>query len=460
MKSKDKIQILVVDDDPYFLRGISRMLRSAGYEVIEAVTGKDCLLKAQENELDLAFLDVMLPDTNGLSLMPELQKIRPNMSIVVMTAHGDMEIVIQALRLGAVDFLKKPIQLLELEAVLEKTLRFSTMRQESRRLRMTIRSIQHTNELRGQNRSFVGISSASHRIRKQIQQVVEAECDTILITGETGTGKEVLARAIHFLASSDENPFIAVSCPAIPGSLVESELFGHTKGAFTGATEDRAGHFEMADGGTLFLDEIGDLSASAQAKLLRVLETRSLTRVGSSKEISVNVRVISATNAPLEELVEAGKFRSDLFYRLNVFKIYIPPLRERPADILSLAEHFLSSYAAQRGLSFDGLSPEAQERLLNYGFPGNARELRNMIERAAILCRSGQIKSEDLSLPVSRKEDNLSPSTEFHKGGENEERRRILNALEEARWNRSNAAKILGISYSKLRYRMQKHNIS
>ena len=460
MKSKGKIQILLVDDDPYFLRGISRMLKSSGYEVIEATTGKDCLIKTQENEPDLVFLDVMLPDINGLSLMPDLQKIRPSMSVVIITAHGDMEIVIQALRLGAVDFLKKPIQILELEAVLEKSLRFSTMKRESLSLRNAIRNIQYSDDLRNQKRAFVGISDATRRIYEQIRQAVEAECDTILIIGETGTGKEVVAREIHFLASPEESPFIAVSCPAIPESLMESELFGHVKGAFTGATEDRVGHFEMAEGGTLFLDEVGDLSVSAQAKLLRILETRTLTRVGSSKEISVNVRIISATNASLESLVETGKFRSDLFYRLNIFTIHIPPLRERPGDILPLAEHFLSSYARQRGLKFDGFSPEAEKMLLDYSFPGNARELRNILERAAILRRSGQIQSDDLNLPQSQKENLLHNPTGFYNNIKDEERIQILNALDETNWNRSNAAKLLGISYSKLRYRMNKHNIS
>jgi len=460
MESKDNIRILVVDDDPYFLRGISRMLKSEGYEVIEAPTGEDCLREMEEGKPDLVFLDVMLPDTDGLTLIPKLRDMQPDISVIVMTAHRDIDIVIQALRLGAADFLKKPFELLELGAVLEKSLRFNTMRQESRRLRETIRDIQHSEELRGQNRTLVGISSAMRKVQDQIQQAVGAECDTILITGETGTGKEVVARDIHFQSGSTENPFIAVSCPAIPDSLVESELFGHVKGAFTGATEDRAGHFEMADGGTLFLDEVGDLSASAQAKLLRVLETRTLTRVGSSREISVNVRVISATNAPLEKLVDDGKFRPDLFYRLNVFSIHIPPLRERRADILPLAEHFLSFYAEQRGLRFDGFSPEAQDCLLNYDFPGNARELRNMVERAAILCRSGQIRTGDFSLPVSEKNDALVLPTESDEAGEDKERKQILNALEEAKWNRSKAAKILGMSYSKLRYRMHKHKMS
>ena len=266
----------------------------------------------------------------------------------------------------------------------------------------------------------------------------------------------MVAREIHFQASSDEGPFIAVSCPALPESLVESELFGHTKGAFTGATTDRIGSFEMANGGTLFLDEIADLSAAAQAKLLRVLETRTLRRIGGAKEISLNVRVISATNTPLEELVKTRKFRSDLFYRLNVYSIHILPLRERREDIFPLAEHFLSIYSVPKRLPLTGFSTEAKELLLNYDFPGNARELRNIVERAAILCRSGQILAKHLNLPEIATSAIPSPSDQTT--GDHE-RSHILKALEEAKWNRRQASINLEMPYSTLRYKIQKLGI-
>ena len=257
------------------------------------------------------------------------------------------------------------------------------------------------------------------------------------------------------MGGEDDRPFIAVNCPALPESLVESELFGPVKGAFTGASTDKAGYFELADGGTLFLDEIADLSPLAQAKLLRALETRRLRRVGGSKEIEVTIRVIAATNVPLEELVDSKKFRKDLFYRLNVFTIKLWPLRERPEDILPLAEHFLSTYMTGRGLKVSGFSEKARDLLCKYEFPGNARELRNIIERAAILCRVGLIEPKHLNLPKSfASQETLSSSST------DKERICILEALKEAKWNRRLAAKLLGIPYSTLRYKLQKLNIS
>jgi len=264
-----------------------------------------------------------------------------------------------------------------------------------------------------------------------------------------------VAREIHFLAGPDESPFIAMSCPAIPDTLVESELFGHRKGAFTGATEDKAGYFELANDGTLFLDEIGDLSPAAQAKLLRVLETRTLRRVGGIQEIQVALRLIAATNVPLEELVKAGRFRQDLLYRLNVFTIQLLPLRERREDILPLAEHFLSLPTVRRELPVTGFSPAAQERLLSYNYPGNARELRNLVERAAILCRSGEIQPEHLGLSETGTIKTETPS----RLKPNTERDQILSALEQAKWNRREAARSLGMPYSTLRYKMKSLNI-
>ncbi|MCZ6633317.1 MAG: sigma-54 dependent transcriptional regulator, partial [bacterium] len=309
---------------------------------------------------------------------------------------------------------------------------------------------------------FVSNSPETNLVRDQIRMAVDAQCDTILISGETGTGKEVAAREIHFQGDSDHSPFIAVSCPALPESLVESELFGHVKGAFTGATTDRAGYFEMADGGTLFLDEIADLSADAQAKMLRALETRTFRRVGGSKEISVNLRVVAATNTRLEDRVADGSFRQDLFYRLNVFSITLQPLRDRKGDILPLAEHFLAGFAAPRNLQFDGFSIEAKEQFLEYDFPGNARELRNLVERAAILCRSGQILPAHLNLPAHCPTAK-SPAPAFlspvHQNGHGE-RNRIETALENAKWNRRQAAKDLDMPYSTLRYKIQRLDIS
>ncbi|MCZ6635447.1 MAG: sigma-54 dependent transcriptional regulator, partial [bacterium] len=290
------LRILLADDETIVHQTIGDYLSECGHILDSAYDGDQALQTIETSDYDLALIDVRMPGIDGLSLLEKAQDIRPDMSIVIITGHGNMKTVTQALRLGAVDFLAKPIKLLELEAVLEKSLRFQELRRDRHRLRETIRGLQTSDE---RGRYFVGNSPETNLVRDQIRLAVDAQCDTILISGETGTGKEVAAREIHFEGDSDHSPFIAVSCPALPESLVESELFGHVKGAFTGATSDRAGYFEMADGGTLFLDEIADLSADAQAKMLRALETRTFRRVGGSKEISVNLRVVAATNTRL-----------------------------------------------------------------------------------------------------------------------------------------------------------------
>jgi len=451
------LNILLADDEEIIHQTIGEYLEELGHKVDGVRDGISALKAIELGNYDLALVDIRMPGMQGLSLLARIQEIQPDISVVIITAHGSMEIAVQALRLGAMDFLSKPIQLLELDAMLERIIQLNFLKQERNHLRDTIRGLQSSENLREHNRRFIGVSQATQDVRKKIQQAVEAECDNILITGETGTGKEVIAREIHFLASSDESPFIAVSCPALPESLIESELFGHEKGSFTGATSDRAGHFELAEGGTLFLDEVADLSPLAQAKLLRVLETRNLTRIGGSKEIKINVRVISATNSDLEELVKSGKFRQDLFYRLNVFRIHLFPLRDRQEDIIPLAEHFLSNYAAPRRLKFSGFSENAKMRLLSYGYPGNARELRNIVECAAILSRSGEIGGKHLTLINYPSSSFGQPETK--KADEFHEREEILKALEEAKWNRKQAAAILGIPYSTLRYKIQKLRI-
>lgn len=456
MTEKHSSRILLVDDEDIIHRSIGYYLSDAGYDINSAYDGMAALKSIEANNYDLVMIDIRMPGMDGISLLSKIQEIRPVMPVVIITGYATMETVIQALRLGAADFLIKPIKLLELEAVIEKCLNLRALRQERLRLREAIGAIQALRNFQAGERTFIGISPATLSIREQIHDAVELACDTILITGETGTGKEVVARQIHFEAGSDQCPFIALSCPAISESLLESELFGHVKGAFTGADNNRAGYFELADGGTLFLDEVADISLSAQAMLLRVLDTRAFRRVGGSKEIVTNIRVIAASNAPLEEFVEEGRFRRDLYYRLNVYLIHLPPLRDRPQDIIPLAEHFLTTYSAARNFRFNGFSPEAQELLLNYNFPGNARELRNIIERAAILCRTGQIQAEHLSLQRPVKGEIPFQLDETKKG---EERTRILKVLEHTKWNRRQAAKNLCMPYSTLRYKMKTLNI-
>jgi DNA-binding NtrC family response regulator len=454
--SKDKkIRILLADDEPIVHQTISDYLRDAGHEVDDVYDGASALQNIEETDYALVLLDVRMPGMDGLAVLNQAQEIRPDMSIVIITGHGNMEMVIQALRLGATDFLAKPIELLQLDAVLEKATQVRNLKQQERKLRQTIAVMQGDNET---DLPFVGDSQDAEHVRVQIDQAIEMQCDRVLITGETGTGKEVVARNLHFTSGSEDRPFIAVCCPALPNSLVESELFGHTKGSFTGATGDRAGYLELADGGTLYLDEIADLSLAIQAKLLRVFESWTFRRVGGSDEIHVNLNVIASTNTPLEELIEQGKFREDLYYRLNVYQINLTPLRERPEDIVPLADHFLSKFAAsRRGIEFTGFSHGAREILLNYEYPGNARELRNIVERAAILCRSGEIEAVHLNIPSSRPVEKSTRPPQRKPSGQREA---ILQALENAKWNRRLAAKALGMPYSTLRYQIHKFGIS
>ena len=452
MTPERSLRILLADDEEIVHQTIGDYLGDTGHRIDKAYDGNGALKSIESRDYDLALIDLKMPGMDGMSLLIRIRQIRSVMPVVIITGHGTMESVIQALRLGAADFLTKPVKLLELDAVLEKCLHIRALRLESRRLHEAIGAIQASYDFRTGVRRFVGVSPATCKVREQIQQAVEAGCDTILITGETGTGKEVVARRIHYQANSEKSPFIAVSCPALAESLVESELFGHVKGAFTGATKNRAGYFELADGGALFLDEIADLSLSVQARLLRILDTRTLRRVGGSEEIKVNIRIICATNTALEELVGAGKFRRDLYYRLNVYPIHLLPLRERSQDVIPLAEHFLSIYVSARNLSFQGFSTEAKEMLLSYSFPGNARELRNIVERAAILCRFGPIRAEHLGhlKPLSGKTISQSAGS-----GKEKERARILKALKETKWNRRQAAEKINMPYSTLRYKMK-----
>lgn len=457
LKSAHPLYILLADDEAIVRKTIGDYLTELGHRVQPVSDGSSALQWIEKQDYDIALVDIRMPGLDGLSLLQRIRESRPELSVVIITAHGNMEMAIQALRLGAADFLTKPIRLLELDAVLEKSVQLLKLRQERRHLRETIRGLQSADEYRSGLGDMVGESDATQRVQQQIQQVVDAGLETILLIGETGTGKEVVARRIHALANPQKtSPFIAVSCPALPDSLVESELFGHVKGSFTGATTDRAGYFELADGGTLFLDEIADLSAAAQATLLRVLETRQLRRVGGSKEIQVSVRIVAASNVDLQKHIEAGKFRRDLYYRLNVFTIQLSPLRERREDIIPLAEHFLTVFTTSKSLSISGLSPEAKRLLLNYDFPGNARELRNIIERAAVLCKSGQILPEHLNLPCPAPASSSGRQTD---SASEHEKTFILAALEQARWNRRQAAASLGMPYSTLRFKIERLGI-
>lgn len=451
------MNVLVADDEDIVHKTLAKFLTDSGHTVESAYDGKSALEMIDRNDYDLALVDIKMPGVDGLSVLAKVFEVRPELSVVLMTGHGSMEMAVQALRLGAADFLVKPVKLAELDTVLEKAARIRELRQMLRRLRDTIRGIQAIADQKQRGGSIVSASPAMKEVQKQINMAVESQFDTILIAGETGVGKEVAAREIHF-RGGHQKPFIAISCPALPENLVESELFGHMKGSFTSAVSDKPGCFELADGGTLFLDEVADLSPAAQAKLLRVLETRSVRRVGGTREINVNVRVIAATNTPIEELVKQKRLRQDLYYRLNRFIINIPPLRSRTKDIMPLAEEFLEGYVKARGLSVKGFSSRAKDLLLGYDFPGNVRELRNLVERAAILCRAGEIQPEHLSINAVKPGggDNAGAEDKSHDAAERE---MIAKALAKYNWNRRKAAQELDMPYSTLRYKISKYGL-
>jgi DNA-binding NtrC family response regulator len=448
-----ELNILLVDDEEIVRQTIGYHLRTNGHNVTSVADGESALHKVEQGDFDLALIDYRMPKIDGLSLLVKFQEIRPELSVVIITGHGNIDTAIQALRLGATDFLTKPIKFPELQTVLEKSERIRGMRRKESRLLETIQGLQTSEDERIRNRTLIGVSPDIEEVRKQIALVTESGCQTVLLRGDTGTGKEVVARELHYSQpQADQKPFIAVSCPALPDTLFESELFGHTKGSFTGANRDKAGCFELADGGTLFLDEIGDLSLSAQSKILRVLETRAVRRVGGSREIKTNLLLVAATNINLEKQITLGNFRQDLFYRLNVFNINLSPLRQRPEDIMVLANHFLKTGNRKAIPSF---TDEARLLLTSYPFPGNVRELKNIIERASMICKSTMIGIEHLGI---RPEEEMERS---RTGQQSDlEKGRILQVLEQNKWNRGKTAEEMNLSYETLRYRMKKHGIS
>jgi len=464
-----ELDILLVDDEAIIHESIGRYLGKCGHRVTAAYDGDEGLDKVREGDYQLALIDIRMPRRDGLAFLEAARSLAPDLACVIITAHADLDDAVTALRQGAIDFLRKPIELIELDAVLERVTHMLALQGENRHLKGVIRSIQSDAAAVGGG-GFSGPSRAAAAVREQIEQAAAAGFETILVTGETGVGKEVVAREIHHLSAGDDCPFIAVNCPAIPVSLLESELFGHVKGTFTGAESSREGSFELADGGTLLLDEVADLPLQAQAAILRVVETRRVRRVGGKTEIPVNIRLIAATNADLAIRVRDGRFRDDLYYRLAVFMVHVPPLRDRPEDIIPLAEQFLAAFAGGRGLAIGGFSDDAKAKLAAYAYPGNVRELRNIVERAAVCCRRGMVDGNQLALPdhggTHQARDRsagdpparvASAVTDSLTVDQIQERGRIIEALTQARWNRRQASGLLGMSYSTLREKIARY---
>ncbi|MEW5807267.1 MAG: sigma-54 dependent transcriptional regulator [Acidobacteriota bacterium] len=439
-----KTAILVVDDESIVRESLRDWLSSVGFEVEIAASGAEALKIIQEKKIKIMLTDLLMPGMDGIELMKEAKKIVPTMSAVIITAHGTIQTAITAIKEGAHDYIEKPFCLEKVEHLINNLVERHELIEENISLRQKI-------EDRFQFEGIIGKSPRMVKIFELIRTVAPTTA-TVLIIGDTGTGKEVVARAIHQQSQRRDNPFIATCCAALPESLLESELFGHEKGSFTGAVETKKGKFEAADKGTLFLDEIGEINANTQIHLLRALEEKKITRVGSNEEINVDVRVIAATNKHLKRIVEQGKFREDLYYRLNVVTIDLPLLKDRKEDILPLAEHFLKKYVRNNKKSIKSFSPEVVEFMLNYSWPGNVRELENMIERGVILAKSKNITLAELPRDV------IHPAPAEGKSIDDVMKNHIINVLEEANGNITKAAKILGIQRMTLYNKLRKYN--
>ena len=438
-------RILVVEDEDFQRTELADFLREVGHEVFEAQDGRSALESARNQQIDIAILDKKLPDFDGLQLISELKKLNPEVDVVIVTAYGTIDTAVQAIKLGAYDFITKPVDLEELQLKIDRILEKRRLQAEIRLLRDELRRYQRVGEI-------VYKSKAMEQVMEIVRRVAPTGT-TVLITGESGTGKELIARAIHIL-SGRKGRFVPVSCAAIPEHLIESELFGYEKGAFTGAVRSKPGKFELAHQGTLFLDEIGEMPLNLQVKLLRVLQDKEIERLGSTKAVKVDIRIVAATNRELEKLVKEGKFREDLFYRLNVVRIHIPPLRERREDIIPLAEHFLKVFSREMHKPIEGFSREAKQLLLSYDWPGNVRELQNAVERAVVLTRYNFIMPEDL--PIARTSDSDRVQSLRL---EDVERAHIKKVLEMTEYNISRAAELLGIHRNTLREKMKRYGL-
>jgi DNA-binding NtrC family response regulator len=454
-------RVLIVDDESSLRTALFRILDRKGLSVITANRGDEAKMLCQGDQpLDLALVDLNLPDGDGIDLMTHLKSIHPDCQVIILTGHGTIESAIRATQKGAFHFITKPFNMEELMSLVEKALTHKKLQQENQQLRTELHK-------KYQFEQIIGKSESIQSVLSLVERVADSD-STVLITGESGTGKELVARAVHYNSPRADQAFVAINCGAIPAELLESELFGHIKGAFTGAIANRVGRFEMADGGTIFLDEIGDLEPSLQVKLLRALQQRSFEPVGSTKTVHVNVRVIAATNKNLEEQVTFGKFREDLFYRLNVIPLVIPPLRERKTDVPLLFSHFMEQFNKNKGRRLTGVSPDTMECLVNYTWPGNIRELENLVERLTILKGQGQIEINDLPAKYRTVASTvLDPvqfdipdnGLDFNSAVDQFENNLILRALEKTGWNRNQAALLLRLNRTTLVEKIKKKGL-
>jgi DNA-binding NtrC family response regulator len=454
-------RVLVVDDEKLIRWSVAERLQRDGYEVVSAESGEQALELLAATPPDLMLLDVRLPGIDGVQTLQRALSLHPELAVLMMSAHSTVDIAVDAMKHGAVDFLVKPFPFQALDAAVERAIGTARTRRQIANLTSDRRS---TTALE----AIVGGSAMMEQVRTMIGRLATSDTTTVLIEGESGSGKEVVARAIHFQGARAERPFMQVNCAALPEQLLESELFGHERGAFTDAHTQKRGLFESAEGGSVMLDEIGDLPPGGQAKLLRLLENKTFRRVGGVQELRCDVRVIAATNVNLEERVSEGRFRSDLFFRLNVVRIVVPPLREHVEDVSILAAHFIARFNQEMKRNVRGVSAGAMEALKGYHWPGNVRELRNVIERAFILhAGADEIRPEHLTPElrragaVKRPNDKIVPPvSEEGLVLDDVERKLIAEAMERASGNQSKAARLLGVSRDTLRYRLKKHGMA
>jgi two-component system response regulator AtoC len=448
-------RILVVDDEHLIRWSLEQSLKKQGYDVITAASGEEAVRQVQDESPALMLLDIQLPGMDGLQVLEKVKEIDAEIIVVMVTALGVLETAVKAMRLGAYDYINKPFNLDELSIIVKKAL-------ETRQLRKEVAHLRSAQESKFGIDNIIGDSRHMKQVLDMVRKVAKSDASTVLIQGESGTGKELIARAIHMESARKDEPFMAINCAAVPEALLESELMGHEKGSFTDAKTQKRGMFEVSDGGTLFLDEIGDMEMGMQAKLLRVLEERTFRRVGGTKEIPVDVRIVSATNQELLKKIEDRTFRNDLYYRLQVIPIYLPALRERREDIMPLVEFFIRHYNKEFGKTVGGVSKMAQKFLEEYEWPGNVRELRNIIERAIILENEETLMLEHLPRElISKTGDVVSGPMNLRIPPEgidieDVERELIRQSLEIAEGNQSKAAKKLNLGIDAFRYRMKK----
>ena len=451
-------RILVVDDEENQREMVSGFLRKKGHEVVTAPDGDRAVEVYRDETFDVVVTDYRMKGTDGVGVLKAVKEINPTVGVILISAYGNVETAVEAMKEGAEDFLVKPINLEQLEALILRALSHQAVVRENRELRERLEERYRFDQIIGESGTFQEAMNLAARVAKSKAAV--------LIRGESGTGKGLLANAIHLTSDRAEAPFLEVNCAALSPGVLESELFGHEKGAFTGADRTRVGRFEQADGGTLFIDEVGDIPLPVQVKLLNVIQEESFQRVGGNATVNSDVRIIAATHQDLEVMLEEGRFRKDLYFRLNVVSIAIPRLRDRTSDIPLLVEHFVGKHAKKNGKQIDGVSREALDCVIRYPYPGNVRELENALERAVVLCRGNRIEVEDLP-PSIRNCGPAVPGRELEFGKatlpqmvEDLERRAIIRALEQTGGVRTRAADLLGISERNLRYKMEKYQVA